>query len=44
MNPPGRHQPQPDGLRQTTDSPPGLAVSGLSPNGKNAVRSRKLPR
>jgi hypothetical protein len=28
---PGRHQPEVDGLRQATNSPQGLFVSGLSP-------------
>ncbi len=32
MSPPGRHQPEADVLRQATDSPQGLSVSGLSPN------------
>jgi hypothetical protein len=34
MSPPGRYRPQADGLRQTTDSPQGLSVSGLSPKGE----------
>jgi Ca2+-transporting ATPase len=34
MSPPGRHRPQADGLRQATDSPQGLSVSGLSPKGE----------
>ncbi len=28
---PGRHRPETDGLRQATNSPQGLFVSGLSP-------------
>ncbi len=28
---PGRHRPEADGLRQATDIPQGLSVSGLSP-------------
>ncbi len=28
---PGRHRPEADGLRQATNSPQGLFVSGLSP-------------
>ena len=31
MSPPGRHRPEADGLRQATDRPQGLPVSGLSP-------------
>jgi len=34
MSPPGRHRPEADGLRQATDSPQGLSVSGLSPKGE----------
>jgi hypothetical protein len=33
-NPPGRHRPQADGLRQATHSVQGLSVSGLSPKGE----------
>jgi len=35
MSPPGRHRPEADGLRQATDSPKGLSVSGLSPKGED---------
>ena len=34
MRPPGRHRPKADVLRQATDSPQGLSVSGLSPKGE----------
>jgi hypothetical protein len=34
MSPLGRHRPEADVLRQATDSPQGLSVSGLSPNGE----------
>ena len=34
MSAPGRHRPEADGLRQATDSPQGLSVSGLSPKGE----------
>ena len=39
MSPPGRHRPEVDVLRQATDSPLGLSVSGLSP--KCEYRSAK---
>jgi hypothetical protein len=42
MSPPGRHRPEADGLRQATDSPQGLSVSGLSPKGDTGVRSTKV--
>jgi 4a-hydroxytetrahydrobiopterin dehydratase len=35
LSPPGRHRPEADGLRQATDSPQGLSVSGRSPKGEN---------
>jgi hypothetical protein len=35
MSPPGRHRPEADGLRQATDGPQGLSVSGLNPNGEH---------
>jgi hypothetical protein len=34
MSPPGRHRPEDAVLRQATDSPQGLSVSGLSPAGE----------
>lgn len=34
MSPQGRHRPEAAGLRQVTDSPQGLSVSGLSPKGE----------
>ena len=34
MSTPGRHRPEADDLRQATDSPQGLPVSGLSPKGE----------
>ena len=34
MSPPGRHRPEADNVRQATDSPQGLSVSGLSPKGE----------
>jgi hypothetical protein len=41
MSPPGRHRPEADGLRQATDSPQGLSVSGLGPTGEAGVRNTK---
>ena len=42
MSPHGRHRPEADVLRQATDSPQGLSVSGLSPKGHTAVRSTEV--
>ena len=38
MSAPGRHRPESDVLRQATDSPQGLSVSGLSPKANSAAR------
>jgi hypothetical protein len=40
---PGRHQPQADGLRQATDSPQGLSVSGLRPKQGPTLSEGRLP-
>lgn len=40
---PGRHRPEVDGLRQATNSPQGLFVSGLSPKqGPTLAEGRSL--
>ncbi len=42
MTVPGRHRSETAGLRQATDSPQGLSVSGLSPKHESFARSEKL--
>ncbi len=40
---PGRRRPEADGLRQATDSPQGLSVSGLSPKQGPALPEGRSP-
>jgi len=40
---PGRHRPEADGLRQATNSPQGLFVSGLCPKQGPTLSEGRLP-
>jgi hypothetical protein len=42
MSAPGRHRPEAAVLRQATDSPQGLSVSGLSPKRESFAQSEKV--